>query len=194
MASLRVGGDLAYVICCESASSTIKSYSPELIVSPILDDDSFKNEFSLLVPKLHSIIIGFGLGRKREQFQEATEVIKLAKQHDLPITIDADAVLLVADSPELIKGYQKTILTPNAREFDYLCDKIGIGGCNLKIIDQDEIRSKVNKLSNYQASDLFFILFNLMLPKLNGTFVIDNHKYIIELIKAIFTPNLSSFD
>ena len=148
MASLRVSGDLAYVICCESASSTIKSYSPELIVLPILDDDSFKNEFSLLVPKLHSIIIGPGLGRKRKQFQAATEVINLAKQHDLPITIDADAILLVADSPQLIKGYQKTILTPNAREFDYLCDKIGIGGCNLKVIDQDEIRSKINKLSN----------------------------------------------
>ena len=66
----------------------------QLIVSPILDDDSFKNEFSLLVPKLDSIIIRPGLGRKREQFQAATEVIKLAKQHDLPIILDSFLMLL----------------------------------------------------------------------------------------------------
>lgn len=136
------------MICCKTASQTIKSYSPELIVSPILDDDTFKNEFSALVPKLHSIVVGPGLGRRKEQFLVAAEVIKIAKQYELPITIDADAVLLVAESPELVKGYSRAILTPNAREFDYLCDKVGIGSCSAKGIDLDEIRTKVHKLSS----------------------------------------------
>ena len=144
---LRVGGDLVYVVCCKHASPIIKSYSPELIVSPVLDDESFKSEFSVLLPKLHSVVIGPGLGRKKEQFQVAAEVIRMARQYDLPITIDADAVLLVADTPELVKGYCKTILTPNAREFDYLCDKLGLGGCSLRVVDSEEIKVKVKRLS-----------------------------------------------
>lgn len=95
MSSVRVGGDLAYVVCCKEASPVIKSYSPELIVLPILDDESFENEFANLVPKLHSIVVGPGLGRKKEQFLIAAEVIKMAKKYDIPITIDADGVLLV---------------------------------------------------------------------------------------------------
>lgn len=147
MSSLRVGGDLVYVVCCKQASPIIKSYSPELIVSPVLDDESFKSEFSILLPKLHAIVVGPGLGRKKEQFQVAAEVIRMAKLYDLPITIDADAVLLVAESPDLVKGYPQAILTPNAREFDYLCDKVGLGGCNVKVIDSEELKTKVKRLS-----------------------------------------------
>ena len=147
MTCLRVGGDLAYVVCCKQASPIIKSYSPELIVSPVLDDESFKIEFGGLLPKLHSVIIGPGLGRKKEQFQAAAEVIRMARQYDLPITIDADAVLLVADTPDLVKGHNKTILTPNAREFDYLCDKLGLGGCGARVFDSEEIKNKVKRLS-----------------------------------------------
>lgn len=105
--SLRVGADLSYVVCCKSASQTIKSYSPELIVSPILDDPIFKTEFTSLIVKLHSIVVGPGLGRQKEQFATAGEAIRLARQYEIPITIDADAVLLIAESPELIKGYSK---------------------------------------------------------------------------------------
>lgn len=54
----------------------------------------------------------------------------------------------------------------------------------------EQVYKELNiKLSNYQTSDLFFIIFNLMLPKLNAEFVIVNHKYIIELIKILLTQN-----
>src|SRR5437879_5438453 len=36
-ASLRFGGDLAFVFCGSEAAMPIKSYSPELIVTPIYD-------------------------------------------------------------------------------------------------------------------------------------------------------------
>jgi len=48
------------------------------------------------------------------------------------------------------------------------------------------------KLSNHQSSDLFFILFNQLLPKLNSSFVIENHKYVIELIKTILVQNTNT--
>lgn len=37
-ASLKAGGDIAHVFCPEEASIPIKSYSPELIVHPCLND------------------------------------------------------------------------------------------------------------------------------------------------------------
>ena len=35
ISSLKVGGDLAHIFCSKSASSAIKSYSPEIIVHPV---------------------------------------------------------------------------------------------------------------------------------------------------------------
>lgn len=63
ISALKLGADLVHVFCCKSAASTIKSYSPELIVHPLLDDI---NGFSKIVPwldRLHAIVIGPGLGR-----------------------------------------------------------------------------------------------------------------------------------
>ena len=54
----------------------------------------------------------------------------------------------------------------------------------------EQVYKELNaRLSDHQSSDLFFIIFNLMLPKLNGTFVVENHRCIIELIKTVLTQN-----
>lgn len=39
MSSMRTGADLAHVICSPTAAGAIKSYSPDLIVHPILRED-----------------------------------------------------------------------------------------------------------------------------------------------------------
>lgn len=41
-----------------------------------------------------------------------------ARDTKLPLVIDADGLWLVTEHPEIIKGYVKAILTPNAREFE----------------------------------------------------------------------------
>lgn len=35
ISSLKIGGDLAHIFCSKSASPSIKSYSPEVIVHPV---------------------------------------------------------------------------------------------------------------------------------------------------------------
>ena len=35
ISSLKVGGDIAHIFCSKSASTAIKSYSPEVIVHPV---------------------------------------------------------------------------------------------------------------------------------------------------------------
>lgn len=37
---------------------------------------------------------------------------------------DADGLFLIQNEPDLIKGYQRAVLTPNVVEFSRLCDKM----------------------------------------------------------------------
>lgn len=59
--ALKIGADLVHIFCPKHAAAPIKSYSPELIVHPILDSpDAFK----LIEPwldRLHVIVIGSGM-------------------------------------------------------------------------------------------------------------------------------------
>ena len=42
------------------------------------------------------------------------------------LVLDADALWMVNQEPELIKGYQRAVLTLNVMEFKRLMDKLGI--------------------------------------------------------------------
>lgn len=50
--------------------------------------------------------------------------IKLAREKNLYIVIDADGLYLLQDDPEIIKGYTRAVLTPNVVEFERLCKKM----------------------------------------------------------------------
>lgn len=63
MSSLKLGADLAYVICFRDAAPVIKSYSPELIVYPFLDDPQALSKIIPCLERVHSLVIGPGLGR-----------------------------------------------------------------------------------------------------------------------------------
>lgn len=138
MASARLGCDLSHVVCEPSAGQTIKSYSPNLMVSPMLrssasapkDSDPLelaKPIFELL-PKLHSVVIGPGLGRDPVTQKQVTEVLKKARAQDPPLSIvlDADGLMLANENPDLIKGYKDVILTPNVVEFGRLAEAMGV--------------------------------------------------------------------
>ncbi|XP_035209285.1 ATP-dependent (S)-NAD(P)H-hydrate dehydratase-like [Stegodyphus dumicola] len=120
ISALKTGCDLAHVFCTKDASPVIKSYSPELIVHPILDSPNFIEEISGHLPYLHSLVIGPGLGREESIFESTRELIKLAKESKLPIVFDADALFLLKNTPDCIAGYKNAILTPNKVEFGRL--------------------------------------------------------------------------
>jgi ATP-dependent NAD(P)H-hydrate dehydratase len=58
--------------------------------------------------------------------QTARSVILCVKSAELPFVIDADGLCVVERDPELIRGYDKVILTPNAVEFERLCSSVKI--------------------------------------------------------------------
>ncbi|GBM36582.1 ATP-dependent (S)-NAD(P)H-hydrate dehydratase [Araneus ventricosus] len=117
ISALRVGCDLVHVFCTKEAAQVIKSYSPELIVHPILDSPNFNEEILLHLPSMHSLVIGPGLGRDKDTFFAVHHLVDLAKKRNLPLVFDADSLFFLKDTPKLIESYQKAILTPNKVEF-----------------------------------------------------------------------------
>ncbi|XP_037832231.1 ATP-dependent (S)-NAD(P)H-hydrate dehydratase isoform X2 [Kryptolebias marmoratus] len=124
ISALKVGADLSHVFCTKDAATVIKSYSPELIVHPVLDSPNAVEEIEKWLPRLHSLVVGPGLGREDSLLKTTKEVIERSKARDIPIVIDADGLWLVTQQPSVIQGYQKGILTPNFMEFTRLFEAL----------------------------------------------------------------------
>jgi len=58
ISALKCGADLVHLFCEREAGQVIKSYSPELIVHPILDTEYALEEIDQWLPRLHCILIG----------------------------------------------------------------------------------------------------------------------------------------
>jgi ATP-dependent NAD(P)H-hydrate dehydratase len=95
-----------------------KEPSGEELAKPILD----------MLPRLHVLVIGPGLGRDIVTQKQVKAVISAAKHHDppVPMVLDADALWLVQTDPDLIKGHKECILTPNVVEFGRLAKSVGM--------------------------------------------------------------------
>ncbi|KAM4558884.1 ATP-dependent (S)-NAD(P)H-hydrate dehydratase [Odontesthes bonariensis] len=124
ISALKVGADLSHVFCTKDAATVIKSYSPELIVHPVLDSPNAVEEIEKWLPRLHGLVVGPGLGREDFLLKTAKEIIERSKARDIPIVVDADGLWLVTQQPSVIQGYQKGILTPNFMEFTRLYEAL----------------------------------------------------------------------
>ncbi|GAD92670.1 conserved hypothetical protein [Paecilomyces variotii No. 5] len=138
MASARLGCDLSHVICERSAAPVIKAYSPNLMVHPLLPSSAsvsnpenvnppeLASPIVAMLPRLHVLVIGPGLGRDGVTQKVVSEIMKEARSRSIPFVLDADALLLVTENPDLVKGYKECILTPNVVEFGRLAKALGI--------------------------------------------------------------------
>ncbi|KAK4587151.1 hypothetical protein RGQ29_024037 [Quercus rubra] len=125
ISALKIGADLSHVFCTKDAAAVIKSYSPELIVHPILEEsysirDEDKPSISSKVlaevnkwmERFDCLVVGPGLGRD-------------------PFLLDG--LFLVTDSLDLVSGYPLAVLTPNVNEYKRLVEKV----LNCKVDDHD---------------------------------------------------------
>lgn len=145
---LSKGVDLSHVICSPTAASAIKSYSPDLIVHPILSQDlcvsplidtmdskhiqtvyyraasTVHDEISGLLSRLHVLVIGPGLGRESYMQNYARDALNIAKSRGMFVVLDADGLFMVGQDLTLIKGYRRAVLTPNVVEFKRLSEQV----------------------------------------------------------------------
>lgn len=52
----------------------------------------------------------------------ARVAIKLARENNVYIVIDADGLFLIQTDPSIVKGYRRAVLTPNVVEFGRLVE------------------------------------------------------------------------
>jgi NAD(P)H-hydrate epimerase len=116
LSALRSGVDISMVACPTSVASSIRSYSPDLIVKGLSDNYINFNDTSKILElskKADSMVIGCGIGMEEETSLALNEMIEKIQN---PIVIDADA-LKILDS-DLISGHRNEIvLTPHKAEF-----------------------------------------------------------------------------
>ncbi|KAL3675425.1 hypothetical protein R1sor_025373 [Riccia sorocarpa] len=137
--ALRLGADISHVFCTEGAGTVIKSYSPELIVHPVLRESHDTNSENLSwrklvekvvgdvgkwLDKFHCVVIGPGLGRDELLMECVSEIITMARERSIPLVIDGDGLFIITNKPELISGYRLAVLTPNVVEHKRLVGKI----------------------------------------------------------------------
>ena len=148
ISSLKLGAELAFVFCAKEAAIPIKTYSPELMVTPFYSSfdleelsniDSNSSFYTEKVQSLsskviqnfsrfNSLVIGPGLGRNKYVLDIVTNIIIAAVDNNIPFVIDADGIYLLRNSDKLLSsiltGYKRCILTPNAIEFEALIDYV----------------------------------------------------------------------
>ncbi|XP_045338055.1 ATP-dependent (S)-NAD(P)H-hydrate dehydratase isoform X3 [Leopardus geoffroyi] len=77
ISALKVGADLSHVFCTREAAPVIKSYSPELIVHPVLDSPSAVQDVETWLPRLHALVVGPGLGRDNILLENVKDPVAL---------------------------------------------------------------------------------------------------------------------
>jgi len=159
VSSLKVGADLSHIFCDEAAATAIKSYSPEIIVHPVLKGQvavkqntlDQQSELKNIVEKvttwfksLHVLVVGPGLGRDPFVVECAKEIIKHAREEKLPLVIDGDGLNVITKFPQLIHGYELAILTPNVAEYGRLLEAFNMDPKK----DEDSPGTLARKLGN----------------------------------------------
>lgn len=93
-----------------------KSFDARKLASPIIE----------MLSRLHCLVIGPGLGRDSVTLKVVAEVMREARSRMIPFVLDADGLMLVNENPDLVRGYQECILTPNVVEFGRLAKALGV--------------------------------------------------------------------
>ncbi|KAG0492190.1 hypothetical protein HPP92_005588 [Vanilla planifolia] len=127
--------------CC----SSYKSYSPELIVHPVLEES-----YSVRDEEKHLSVLRF-LVKSTSGWKGLIalllvlvledpflldcvgEIMRQARESKIPTVIDGDGLFLVTNNLDLVKGNTLAILTPNINEYKRLVEKAL--GCEIN--DQD---------------------------------------------------------
>lgn len=126
----------SHVICEPGAAQVIKTYSPNLMVHPLMRQSSHAKMTETansvaqsvidMLPRLHVIVIGPGLGRDKLMQETCAKVLEAARKVNMPFVLDADGLQIAQSRPDLVQGYRECILTPNVVEFGRLCRSKGI--------------------------------------------------------------------
>ncbi|KAI1336312.1 H-hydrate dehydratase [Xylariaceae sp. FL0016] len=163
MASARLGCDMSHIICTPGCAAVVKTYSPNLMVHPLMrqspapgssssgasardaDPGQISSGIIDMLPRLHVLVIGPGLGRDPLMQETCARVLAAARERGMPVVLDADGLALVTQQPELFMGWREVVLTPNVVEFGRLWKGLKneeVGGAGAESSEQVEALCK----------------------------------------------------
>eukprot|EP00386_Alphamonas_edax_P000924 GDKI01002773.1.p1 GENE.GDKI01002773.1~~GDKI01002773.1.p1 ORF type:complete len:239 (-),score=62.70 GDKI01002773.1:134-850(-) len=73
---------------------------------------------------MDALVVGPGLGRDGVSQKVVQQIVKRAKEMNIPMVVDADGLALVCADPTLVRGYRLAVLTPNKAEFQRLREAV----------------------------------------------------------------------
>ena len=117
MAALRTGCGLVVIGAPTPVASTIRAYSPNLIVHPLPGDvlnPGCLSVVSELVVSSNALVLGPGLGQNSGTREVVPSIVELAAHYRKPVLVDADAIRILADSKA---AFRNVIITPHLGEF-----------------------------------------------------------------------------
>lgn len=143
LAAMRTGCDLVNIASPKSVSGIISSFSPNLIVKE-LKGKFLSYDHLPVIEKLikisDSIIIGPGIGNRKETEKTVITLVKFITENKKPLVIDADAIKPIGENLRIIKN-TNTVITPHIGEFK---DLTGVS-LNANINDRIKKTSKWTK-------------------------------------------------
>lgn len=118
MSALSAGADLVTIICPESAATSIKSYSPDLIVKGLPGDYINPDMIDKIVEnsqKADCVLIGCGASEEKTTREALNKLVRELISINKSLVMDADALKLV--DKDLVKNYENLVITPHMGEF-----------------------------------------------------------------------------
>ncbi len=115
------GIDLVYISTSESIKDVVAGYSPCLIVRPFKGDHLTEgiDKILPLLSKVDCLLIGPGLGDKKETIKGVKFLLQEARKMELPVVVDGDGIKALPDMKIKLKG----VVTPHRGEFAILGGK-----------------------------------------------------------------------
>ena len=160
------------MICEPSAAPVIKSYSPNLMVAPLMREsgtpypqdphppnpDSVASNVFELMNRQHVIVVGPGLGRDELMQATAKKVIEEARKQRIPLVLDADALQIVNAEPNSVSGWKEVVLTPNVVEFGRLAKAVDVDISGIKPEEAcEKVSSKLGGICIIQKGEVDYI-------------------------------------
>ncbi len=124
MAALRAGVDLTYIAAPEKTARAISSMSPALITVKLEGKHLNSRNIPIIKQYLEmstAVVIGPGLGVKRETKETVEEIVKLVEEEKTPLLLDADGLKAFAEFKRKVEW--PLVLTPHAGEYEILTER-----------------------------------------------------------------------
>jgi ADP-dependent NAD(P)H-hydrate dehydratase len=172
LAALRAGADLVYTAVPESNALAIRSFSPNLIVLPLPDDDftldSAKTLLNILPKKVNTVAMGMGMHIRNPDAM--IYLINELKNSETKLILDASS-LIPAILPHISKT--DTVVTPHAGEYERLFK-------NEKIENEDDDENNsFNNMGPANTVEEQISNTNMMASKYGITIVLKGYHCII---------------